>query len=402
MQPNSFVPRAHFPAYLGRNQGTEFFFTQPYVDLTQTSIPKTISLNRPLQEVLLNWRGRVVIAGANYTTVAAEAPQTIIDRIILRGTWKGTALTLRDISGATAFAWGRIFGPRGSTVILNNTRQADLSIPNQTLGASFGNTGTYDLDIWYHLWMPPMVVPATRSFNWLPFCLQPRDWNDTLQLQLNMGQGATTAAGVGGTSFGVPAGGTTSTLTAFGLGTGAPQVDIYTIYNLAGPLRDKFQSAVVVHNEQRITQGVAAVASNVRLSVLAKQKTTGVVVKSGIIQASAAGVEVFATLNDTVLNRTQITVDNRPIRPSIDNRTEKEFAGSMSGTVVPGGYFLFSFIDSQTPRTSYRADLENVVAPGSQYELTSDIVTANAGNRLTVVQEMIFADKVDPAWKGTR
>jgi hypothetical protein len=403
MPAPNFVPRSAFAAYLGRNQGSEFFFTQPWTDLQQTNIPKTLSINRPLQQVILNWRGRVTIAGANYGTVAAEAPQTIIDRIRLFGTYKGNALVLRDISGASCFAWARIFGPRGSSLIINGTRQAELSIPVQQVGATFGNIGAFDLDIWYSIWMPPIVAPAARPANWLPFCLQPRDWNDTLQIQINMGQGATTAAGVGGSSFGTPAGATTSALTAFGSGAGVPQVDIWTVYQLAGPLRDKFMSAVVVQNEQRITQGIAAVASNVRLAVLQKQKTTAVVVKSGVnLTGTAPGVNVFATLSDTLINRTQILVDNRPIRATLDNRTEKEFAGMQGNTVVPGGYFAQTFIDTQTPRTALRGDLENVIAPGAQFELTSDIVSANANNLITVIQEMIYADRVDPAWAGTR
>jgi hypothetical protein len=71
-------------------------------------------------------------------------------------------------------------------------------------------------------------------------------------------------------------------------------------------------------------------------------------------------------------------------------------------TVVPGGYFAQTFIDTQTPRTALRGDLENVIAPGAQFELTSDIVSANANNLITVIQEMIYADRVDPAWAGTR
>src|SRR5262245_21988295 len=111
---------AWLSAYLGRNQGPELFFSQPAPSGltpagTVVQLPKTLSINRPLEALLLNWRGRVVVAGANYSAVAAEAPQTIIDRIRIYGTYKGTALTPWQISGATAFAFGRCFGIRGTS-----------------------------------------------------------------------------------------------------------------------------------------------------------------------------------------------------------------------------------------------------------------------------------------------
>ncbi len=71
---------------LGRNQGPELFYQQQFAAGTQPIIPKNLNLNRPMERLHLVFRGRVTIGVANYTAVAAEAPQTIIQRIRVFGT----------------------------------------------------------------------------------------------------------------------------------------------------------------------------------------------------------------------------------------------------------------------------------------------------------------------------
>jgi hypothetical protein len=389
------LPRSAFAAYLGRNQGPELFFTQTHTGAAGTTIiPKTLSMNRPLEGLMLRWTGRVVVAVANYAVVAAEAPSTIIDRIKVFGTYKGTALTPIDLTGATAQVWARLFGYRSSTVAINATRQAEPSQPFQQLAANFGNIGTYDLDIWYFIPMWPMISPSARANNILPFCWQPRDWNDTLQIQLNLGDLS---------SFGTPGGGGTTTFTAFGSGAGSPSIQIYTRYLIAGPLRAGFHTNCVIRNENNASGTVTAIANAIRLGLLQKQKTTNVVVKTGrILTGTTSGVNVYSDLRDILLNETQIIVDNRPIRQNRDNLTFKEHIGIQYNTVLPEGYLNFSFCDSQQPRSAFRGDLPNVVAPGASFELTTNVIEANANSTCQITQEQIFSDVDDPFWGGTR
>lgn len=389
-----FVPRSIFAAYLGRNQAPELFTVQPFVINSQTLIPKTLSINRPLEAILLRWSGRVVVAVANYAAVASEAPQTIINRIRIFGTYKGTALTPIDMSGATAFSWNRLFGFRGTSLIINGARQADATLPFQQVGATFGNIGTYDVDIWYLIPMWPVVDVAARALNVSPYCWQPRDWNDTLQIQLNFGDL---------TSFGTAGGGGTTTFTAFGSGAGSPSVRIYTRYLNMGPLRAGFRSACVVRNEQTVVAGLTAIANNVRLMVLAKQKTSNIVIKTGrTLTGTSSTVNVFADLRDTLLESTQMLVDNRPIRNNQDNFTFKEHSGLQFNTVLPEGYLTIPFVDSQSPRTAFRGDRAEVVAPGATFELVTNVAETNADSVANLVQEQIYADADDPYWLATR
>lgn len=391
-------------AYLGRNQGPELFFTDPFASNTQSVIPKVLSINRSLESVWLLWRGRIVIAGANYTAVASEAPQNILQRIRITGTYKGSQLTPIDLTGATAFAWPALFGRGGSSLIINGTRQADPGTPFQQVGATFGNIGTFDVEILYRIPMWPVVLPVARAVNALRYCWQPQDWNDTLQIQINYGDGALPiAAGAGGTSFGTPAALTTVVLTAFGSGAGTPQVSIFTSYLVAGPLRSGFRSAAVVRNEQSITQSMATVANRIRVATLQKRITAGIVLKTGTtLTGSAAGVNVYGNLLDTMLDETQVVVDNRPWRNNQNDRVFREFAAMQYNGIPVEGYLVIPFDDSQTPRAALRADLPSVVSSGAQFELIANVATANAQNQANLIQEQIWADPDDPYWAHTR
>lgn len=381
-------------AYLGRNQGPEFFASTPHTGVAgQIQIPRPLSLNRPLEAIILRWRGRVVIGVANYTAVAAEAPYTIIDRIQVQGTFKGTQLTPIFLSGATTFSYMRLFRPYGNTALFGTTRQADPTSPFQQLGANFGNIGTYDLDIFYVIPVAPIVATANRARGNVSFLWQPQDWNN-LQITLNLGDL---------TSFGTPGGATTVVFTAFGSGAGTPIVEIHTRYEVLGALRAGFRTACVVRNESVVTAGLGAVSNNVRLLPLSKQKTSNVLVKTGIaLTGTTSGVNVFATLSDTILDVTQIQVDNRPIRNSLSNLVSKQSIAQRFGSIHPQGYLLQSFVDSMNARSAYRADLPSVVGPQSSFDLVTNVLAAAANQQANIIQEMIFADADDPYWAGTR
>ena len=389
-------------AYLGREQGPEPFhsFNHPTVasqlQVTEVVVPKPLSLNRPLSGLLFRWTGRIDVSVANYTAAAAESPMTILQRIRVNGTFKGTSLTPIDISGATAFVRPRLFGLRGNSCYINGVRQAEPGVPFQQLLANFGNIGTYDIDQWY--WVPvyPLVGKGRRAMDNTPYLWQPGDWGDTLQIRLTVGDR---------TSFGTPAGGTVVNATAFGSGAGQPLVEIYPIYSILGqPFRQgSFRTACLIQNEQSTTQGMTVVSNNVRIMPLQKQITPNIIIKTGRrLTGTSAGVDVFSDLRDVLLNRTFPQVDNKQIRTVLTNLSVKEFDGLQQNTVMPEGYFQFCFTESQTARTAFRGDVPTVVGGGSQFELMTDVVEANNDSLVNVVQDQIIADRDDPYWTGTR
>ena len=373
--------RRALASLMGRFQGPELFFQQAFATLASPIIARNINLTRPVESLKIVWRGRVVIGTANFTAVASEAPQTIIQRIRITGTHRiFNQLVPIDISGATAFAWCRFFQVRGSTLLINGARQAELGVPNQQVGATFGNTGTYDVEIHYDVPLTPMF-PLSSRISLIPFLYYPQDWADTLQVQLFFGDA---------TSFGTP-GTATTTFTAFGSGAGSPLVTLAINYAILGPLANSVQSAVCIRNEATIVGGpVAAVANAQRLTLLQKQKTTNVFVKSGtVLTGSSAGVQVYGALLDTMLDRTIINLDNKPVRNNPANFLAKEYFGRQFNSILPGGYLGFTFVDSMNPLTYYRGDQ---VPGGSTFELDSDCLTATANQAVSLTQEQVFGD----------
>lgn len=366
---------------LGRNQGPEFFFQQPWTTLNNIVIPKAVNLNRPLERIHMVWQGRIAITVANMAPVYAESVQNLIQTFKLTGTHAAfKALTPINLTGADAFAWPKLFRPRGSSIYVNGARSENLDIPAGFPGAT-GFAGTtagspYDTEIHYNIPLVP-VLPSATKVSVVPFLYQQKDWGDTLQIFLTFAD--QTALGTVGTSV--------TTFTAFGSGAGTPQLFLMTNYEILGALAESISSAVVIRNTQNIPQAniTSASATLSRLQLLQKQKTTNVLLKSGALAAgTSAGVTVYSTLADNIFQQTQIVVDNKPIRNNFLNAAYKEYAGYSFDARLPQGYLPFSFIDSMNPLTAYPADQ---LAGGSTFEIDSQVLTGGATNFAEIIQE---------------
>lgn len=366
---------------LGRNQGSELFFQQPFAPLTSPFINKPMNVARPWQALHIIFRGRVTIGIANYTAVAAEAPQTILQRVRLSGTHNIFGATVPiDMTGATMFAWTRLFRLRGPSLYINGVRQPELNVPNGQVGPTFGNVGVYDLEIHYYLPLVPILAEASK-LGTIPYMYMGKNWGDSLQLQLFMGDQ---------TSFGTPNAATTVAFSAFGSNAGTPTFTINQIFEILGPLEKNIQPGVIVRSSQNIVAGMTAAGNTLQIALLQKKKTTNILVKTGLLLAGgSAGVSVFGTLLDNMLEMTQPTVDNKPIRNNSNNFAAKEHGGYIFGTVLPGGYLNFSFDDSMSPLTAYRGDQ---VEGASTFQLLTNVLTTNAQQAVEVLQEQIFGD----------
>lgn len=370
----------HVSRLLGRNQGPEFFFQQAWVPLQTVQIPKNVNLNRPLERLTIRIDARITIAGANMASVFPEALQSLIQQVQLQGQHRVYgALVPLQLTGADIFAWPSLFRNIGCSILINGVRVNPLGVPNGLPLATFGNIGTYDVQIFWDIPLVP-VLPAAAKLNAVPFLYMQSDWGDTLNLQLIMGDAS---------SLGVLGGGGSITFTALNSNSGNPQFFVYTNYEILGALADKLTTAVTIRAIQQVPQGniTAASANLVKLAQLQKYKTLNAVLKSGLLAAgTSAGVQVYSALSDTVFEQTQIRVDNKAIRNNLSNQTFKEYlrfafeAGSQ-----PQGYLPMSFVDgSLNPRTAFDGDK---VSAGSTYEVDSQILNGNAANYAEVIQE---------------
>lgn len=367
----------------GREQGPEVFINGvQLVNGSSNILNRNVLLARPLIGMNFIIRERVVIAVANYSAVAAEAPQTHLERIKIFGNHAQFNQQVPiDISGSSAFVWPRMFEGIGNRLLIGTSLQADPSSPFGQTGANFGNTGTYDLEMHYFVPVGPWLTAEVKRRG-IPYYWYPEDWADTLQIQPFFGDQ---------TSFGTPGGSTTETFTAFGSGAGNPLFYAFPEYALLGQLHKTVQRALIIRNEIRsVTGNVTAIANNVVLQNLAKQRTLNLLIKSGIaLTGTSAGVNVFSSLSDTILDVSTIVADNKLIRNNPANFVAKAYGERTFNTRHPQGYLLFTFMPAFDPLNMFRGDQ---VSPGGTFTLNSNIASANANNTVSIIQEQIFGD----------
>jgi hypothetical protein len=367
---------------LGRFSGPEFFIQQAFAINTSPVLVRPVPVGVAVFGLKFVWRGRIVIGTANVSPICAEAPQTIINRLMITGaSARFGQQTLWDISGSTLFAWARLFQVRGNSLYIGSgaayTRQADLSVPLQQAGATFGNTGTYDLEIHYDLPFVPMLGSVARIPQ-LNYSLRPEDWPNGISVQVFFGDG---------NSFGT-VGTSTFTFTAWGSGAGTPTLLVYTNTVNLNDLRGSLPSAICVRSEQQGIQSVAAVANNVLLLSPARQRITNIVIKQG---TSLAGSQAncFGTLGDLALGLVQLKYNGTLPRNFQDWWALKEYYGLMLETILPGGYGMLSFVES----SNLDAALDATSLPtGADFSLVASVLTAGATQQVNLIQEYVIGD----------
>jgi hypothetical protein len=367
-------------ASVGRFQAPELFYSQDvsFASVNSLNVPRPLNLNRPIESMQIKLRFRLTVTVANVGTVVPESPQSVLQSVILNGTHRQYGnLTPVRMSGATLFSLQRMFQPFGNDLLINDVRAADPGRPFTSPWLGTTAASPYDIEITYNVpFGPQMGVGQSTKRDLASYLLQPQDWGDTLQLQLNFGD--TTAFGV--------AGGATIAVSAYGSGAGNPSCAIYLNYSILGPFANSLQTGVVIRQEQLFNTFVTA-GTALRISQLQKQITTNLILKAGTSQTATAGVTNFQTLSDRQLDRTQILVDNKPVKNNQSNISMKAYLGRMFNTIQPAGYFNLSFVEGQNPQLAYRGD---GLAGGSLYEVFSDVLTTGATQILAMTQEMIY------------
>jgi hypothetical protein len=372
-------------ARFGRFQGPELFYSAN-VDLSapsQVLVPRPLNLTRPATDLYIRVRGRAAVTVANYTAVSPEAIYNILQNVRITGTHRTFGqLTPINQSGASIYAWPFHFQRAGGSQTVNNTETAQPGRP-QASGFAGSTAGSpYDFDIVYWIPLRPLTGPSTSSKReGLNFAWMPGDWQDTIQIQLAFGDKS---------ALGDPTGATVA-FTAFGSGAGTPTYEIHTNYTIFSPefAAQQRQQGVVIRNEITLN-GFTAAALATRLLTLQKQITTNMMLKSGIAQTAGltAGVFTYASLSDLILDKTQISVDNKPIRNNQANIVMKAYLQDQFGCTIPQGSALLSFVDGGKVALAYRGDQ---LPGGSDFALVSDITSSVAANHtIRATQEMVY------------
>lgn len=372
---------------LGRYQGPELFqsFTVDLNTPQNVVLPRQLNINRPLHSILIALSFRATVTVGAYADVSVEAPQNILQNIQLRGIHRSYgSLIPWDVTGATTFVYPFLTGnAAGSQAFISVgggalTQAARPGVP--FLSSFTGAVNTHDVILLYYVpvGVPLMGIGQSVKRQQTNYLLMPDDWTDTLQLELRFGDES---------ALGDPTGATVA-FTAFGSATGTPTCEVHLNHGILGAFANGMRSGVMIRNERQLVD-VQSLATQQRLTALQKRITNLVLVKSGVIETvgMTAGVQAFSDLSDVILNRTQIQVDNKPLRQNDNNRLQRAYNSWMFETNPMEGYLPLTFVDGQNPLLAYRGD---GLSGGSTFELLSDIATAAAANRVQYIQEQVI------------
>lgn len=370
---------------LGRFTGAELFDTRTVDFAAPTSIQyRPFNLNRPLESVNISLRFRCKVTVGAYTAVAAEAMQNILQKIRLEGQHRTHgSLILQNVTGASAFVDPQLVQRDTGNLQMLSVGAGALTLSNRpgqpNVSTFAGTVNDHDVILNFNIPMTPQMGVGSELKRWSSaFLLMPNDWQDTLTLTLDFGD----KSALGNST------GATVAFTSYGANTGLPSVSVSLCYSLLGPFEASAKAGICLRSERPLT-GFTGLASQTRLLSLDKRITTGVRLKSGIKETTlqSSGVTTFASLSSLLLNRTQIIVDSKPVRNIVDDLVEKSRVCRMFNVPPVEGYHMLSFVDGQNPLLAYRAD---GLAGGSQYDLYTDVITANANTLLMVMQEQVI------------
>lgn len=375
---------------LGRFSGPEFFVQQAATVNTAPVLVRPV----PVGEAVVGLKGvlrmRVVIATGNMTTVAAEAMQQYVNRLFINGaSAKFGQQTLWDMSGGTLFAWSRCFANRDSSLNIGSTAATYtranagpggtgiLGTPNTTPATTFGNTGTYDIEIHYDIPFVP-TIGSSQRLNQIAYALRPEDWPNGLNVQFFFGDQ---------NSFGT-IGTATFTFTAFGSASGTPVMNVYTNTVLLNDLRGVHPSAVMIRQEAPAVQAVTAVGNNILFSTPTRQRVLNLVIKAGTNLAGSPASS-FGTTSDFIVGNILLKFNGTTPRNFQDWWAMREYYGFAFESLPPAGYGIISFVESSNLDAVLDA---TKLPPGADFSLLASILTTGATQQVFIIQEYAIGD----------
>lgn len=364
----------------------------PWTNGGSAAIVQAIDLSLPIRGLRMVFKGRVVTAGAVFTSVVPEGLLNLISNITIQGTnarQKGN-LTLWNIDLATAWVMAHLFGYR-KNIFTINTGAGETLVPIPTTpfpppgAASYFNTAnaTYDfrivIDFPFHPYennaygKQPLTIPG--------FLVRNEEWKDSLQVLLTFGA----QAGGGATGvLGVSGGATTIAYSSYGSGAGTPTIDLYSLPLVMGlDQKDQVLPGVLSRVSTPINTVLQSAGTNIPLLNMQKQPTPRVIFKvgTGTVQPS------FTTLSDTNVSTLGILLGgNRNVRNKVDIFAHKQQHLDVYDRDCVQGYNVMDFIDSGNPDSAYPGQ---DIGDGATFQLVGDVAGVANATALIVQEQML-------------
>jgi hypothetical protein len=354
-------------------------------DAATPSLSSKIDLALPIRALRLILTGRLVIGGADFTSVNPEGLLNMISGIKLDGSnsRQGGNATLWDIDLPTAWTLPHLFAHRAGFFRINGAQVPIPGTPWPATGATgYANKvqGNYDFEIGVDLPFHPYNAPKEMRAGYL---VRKQEWADTLQLAFKFGHQANGATGF----LGVGAGSSTLAWSQLGGGGGTPLLDVYSLPVQMGPIQNLVLPGLISRTARPINTILQTAGGPVSLAQLQRQRTARLYLKSG----TTANGSAFDTLNDANVSALGISSggNTKAIRPVVDIRAYKMNQPEDWKREPIQGYTCLDFIESGNPDSAYQAQNPSVVGDGTTFDLMANVAgTPNAYG--IVIQEQIL------------
>jgi hypothetical protein len=287
---------------------------------------------------MLHFQGRLTNPGSgNPTGICADAPYTLIDRIIFTGYHRGRGQTEQfiNVRGVQAY---------------NYATQIQGRAPLSTGVLDISASAAVDLDFYIPIPFVPLGIRPHQMINWLLDL--PNYDNPQLIIQFadptNVYTGQTNPV----------------VMSAYGSSTGNPVISVSAIYAMNGPNAFRgFIPGRVWRYFRENTAQLSASASQVTLDLVPRgYRIRGVLGTVGVINtASPAGARSFVSLSNTILANYNIQVGvNRNIRQFRQFEDSQEQPAEIYKQILPVGNNWVDFCLNQTDAEAW--DLSQAIA----------------------------------------
>lgn len=365
-----------------RTSGPQQFDTEVFpLSAGVINVQKNLPLLQPLAHVIVRVKGRLTVS----VSITDAPPESILNLFSLMKIF-GTHTVLQsetpvNMTGEMTFMLPAILDQKkGSLTALkiNGVYYSYDDIKKGTITPTFFTSGSspYDFEAW---WIIPTYPIGASDYNAMQYLWDARSWGQTLQMQLTTRDASATGA------FGTTG---TKVLSAFGSGSGNPSVDILLDYANLGPNLDaSIAKAVLVRSSQFVNNFLQASGGpGTRLLNMQLKKTTNVIIKTGTLEAGSNNV--YTTLSDAILEQTQLTKNQQPIRNLQFNDVTDIFYNFRRGLRHAPGYLNISASDGEPSNNPHAAIRADEWAAATQFNVVSQVFGAGT-NIGEIMQEYV-------------
>jgi hypothetical protein len=348
------------------------------------SLAQGIDLSLPIRGLRLVMEGRLVTAGADYASANPEGLLNLISRIRITGTNRrqGGNVTLYDMDLASLWVMQHLTQLSAAYFTINNTHVPTPTTPFPAVGANgyFSVTaGTFDYRIVVDIPFHPFAAPPSMRPG---FLVRQEEYKDSLQLQLTYG---TVTNGAVASALGTGAAATTNVFTGYGVATGNPTIDLYSLpLEMGLDLKDALVPGLLARVQTPVNTILQTAGTGVVIAELQKQKTTRLIAKIGVSTANPA----FSSLSD--LNATALGIvlgGNRNVRERVSVFAHKLSQQEFYARTPIQGYNLLDFIESGNFDSAYPGDR---IGDGATFQLVGDVAGVGNAYGLVFQEQMIF------------